>query len=63
MRDMKKKVHYTRTSSLPWVSRMICRFLFHSHKGVINSYGALEWIVCTRCGHKRSLIGDPWCEK
>jgi hypothetical protein len=41
---------------VPLVSRLICRFLWHSYRGVINDHGAMRWLVCGRCGHKHDLI-------
>lgn len=61
--DQSKQVHYTKTTYLPWISRMICRFLFHSYRGVINKHGVLQWIVCLRCGDKRDLISEQWCSR
>lgn len=33
---------------------LICRFSWHSFRGVINQHGALQWIVCARCGIQRN---------
>jgi hypothetical protein len=41
--------------SIPWISRIICKCLWHSYHGVINKYGALQWLVCKRCGDKRNI--------
>lgn len=35
---------------LPLLSRLMCKFLWHSCRGVVNEHGVLEWMVCTRCG-------------
>ena len=45
---------------LPFVGRMICRFLFHSYRGIINTHGVLQWVVCLRCGHQRDIIGERY---
>ena len=45
---MDKKIR----NHLPWVSRFICRYLWHSYLGDINKGGSLEWLACTRCGHQ-----------
>lgn len=45
-------------TDLPWIGRMFCRWLWHSWRGVLNEHGALEWLVCRRCGERRNLIWD-----
>lgn len=40
---------------IPLLSRLICKYLWHSYRGVINSHGALEWLVCTRCGRRHNI--------
>lgn len=42
--------------NVPWLSRMVCKYLWHSFTGVINEYGVLRWLVCRRCGLQRDLI-------
>ncbi len=43
---------------IPWLSRIICKYLWHSYKGVINEHGAMRWLVCTRCGNQHDVIWD-----
>lgn len=44
--------------SIPWFSRMLCRYLWHSYQGVLNEHGVLKWLVCRRCGRTRDLIDE-----
>jgi len=41
---------------VPWLSRMICKYFWHSYKGVINEHGVLQWLVCTRCGERLDVV-------
>lgn len=46
---------------VPWVSRMICKYLWHSYKGLLNHHSAFKWLVCTRCGEQYDMIGCHRC--
>jgi len=41
---------------IPLVSRLFCRYLWHSWKGLLNQHGAFQYLVCTRCGERYDLI-------
>lgn len=57
-RDCKANLKQSLLMSLriPWLSRMICKYLWHSYKSVINEHGALEWLICRRCGNRHNII-------
>lgn len=40
---------------IPLVSRLICKYLWHSWKGLLNEHGAFKYLVCTRCGDRYDL--------
>ncbi len=44
---------------IPWLSRMICKYFWHSYTGTINEHGVLQWAVCSRCGYWRDLTYGP----
>jgi hypothetical protein len=46
--------------NIPLISRLICKFLWHSYRGVINDHGVLWWLVCTRCGDRRTMSCGGW---
>ncbi len=45
-------------SKLPLLTRILCRWFWHSYRGTLNEHGALQWLTCTRCGERRDLIWE-----
>lgn len=41
---------------IPLVSRLFCKYLWHSWTGILNEHGVMQWLVCTRCGERYNLI-------
>ena len=40
---------------IPLMSRLFCKYLWHSWTGILNEHGVMKWLVCKRCGERYDL--------